>query len=120
VNLTELWQQIGVGVAGGMSAEVLHWYRLARNDKRISQYTGPLYWITTVLMVLLGGVMPVLYISGSASALLCFHLGAATPLLVQKLVATIPTIASQGKGQIPENREAIVERPASIFSFFDW
>jgi hypothetical protein len=52
----------------------------------------PVYWVSTIGMILLGGLMPVLYLNGSASALLCFHLGAATPILLQKLVAA-PTIA---------------------------
>lgn len=57
----------------------------------------PVYWVTTVAMVLLGGMMPVLYIQGPASALLCFHLGAATPVVVQKLVANLPAgVAQQG------------------------
>ena len=49
-------------------------------------------------MTAVGGLMPALYINGSASALLCFHLGAATPLLLQKLVTAIPTIAAQQGG----------------------
>ncbi|GLK70311.1 hypothetical protein KHC23_04915 [Ancylobacter dichloromethanicus] len=51
-------------------------------------------------MVVLGGLMPVLYLEGAASALLCFHLGAATPVIVQKLIANVPEAAArQGPGE---------------------
>jgi hypothetical protein len=50
-------------------------------------------------MILLGALMPVLYLNGTASALLCFHLGAATPILLQKLVAAAPSLTHrQGPG----------------------
>jgi hypothetical protein len=53
--------------------------------------------------------MPLLYIQGTASALLCFHLGAATPVIVQKLIANLPTAAAhQGAGE------------ASLRNFFRW
>jgi hypothetical protein len=77
-----------VGLLGGGAAECFHWYVLARSGKPVAQYRRrPLYWATTLGMVLLGGAMPLLYVSGAANALLCFHLGATTPLLLQKLLA---------------------------------
>jgi hypothetical protein len=60
-------------------------------------------------MILLGGAMPLLYIQGSASALLCFHLGAATPIILQKLIAAAPSATShQGPGE------------TSLQDFFRW
>jgi hypothetical protein len=78
---------------------LLHWYALSRKPAAIAKYRRKsLYWITTLGMIALGGVMPLLYIQGSASALLCFHLGAATPIVVQKLVAAVPAgISHQGR-----------------------
>jgi hypothetical protein len=55
--------------------------------------------------------MPVLYISGAANALLCFHLGAATPLLLQKLVSAVPQ-AAQPMGPTGSG--------ASLREFFSW
>ena len=53
--------------------------------------------------------MPLLYIHGSASALLCFHLGAATPVVIQKLIANLPAlVATQG----PQD--------TSLRDFFSW
>jgi hypothetical protein len=49
-------------------------------------------------MILLGGVMPLLYLKGTTSAVLCFHLGAATPILLEKLIAVAPSIANPQGG----------------------
>jgi hypothetical protein len=82
-------------VAGGLAAEVLHWYMLTHKPGGAARFRARKgYWLWTVGMIALGGLMPALYIAGSASALLCFHLGAATPLLLQKLVTAVPAIAN--------------------------
>jgi hypothetical protein len=92
--LTELWQQIGFAVAGGLAAEVLHWYMLTRRPGGAARFRARSgYWLWTIGMIAMGGLMPALYIDGSATALLCFHLGAATPLLLQKLVTALPAMA---------------------------
>ncbi|BBH12940.1 hypothetical protein [Chromobacterium haemolyticum] len=108
--LDTLLTQVLIALCGGLAAELLHWYSLARKPggvKRFSVY--PVYWVTTVSMVALGGLMPVLYIQGTASALLCFHLGAATPVIVQKLIVSGPAImAHQGAGG------------ATMRDFFGW
>lgn len=113
--LNELWQQIVFAVAGGCAAEILHWYMLTRQPEGAAPFAQrPGYWLWTVGMTAVGGLMPALYINGSASALLCFHLGAATPLLLQKLVTAIPTIAAQQGG-------AAAARPAGgLRAFFTW
>lgn len=110
MELNTLTAQIGVGLAGGFAAELLHWYALSRKPGALKKYkVHAVYWLTTLGMILLGGLMPLLYIQGSASALLCFHLGAATPVIIQKLVANLPAaVATQG----PEE--------ASLRSFFSW
>jgi hypothetical protein len=95
VQLTELWQQIVFGLLGGAAAELLHWYLLSRKPGGARPYSKRgVYWVTTAGMIGLGALMPMLYLSGPASALLCFHLGAATPILLQKLVSTLPNIAN--------------------------
>ena len=108
--LDTLFQQILVAMLGGIAAELLHWYLLARKPGGIAKYKMlPVYWITTGLMIALGGLMPLLYIQGSASAPLCFHLGAATPVIIQKLLAAPPALtARQGPGG------------SSLRDFFTW
>jgi hypothetical protein len=96
----EVWQQVLIAVAGGLAAEILHWYMLSRKPDGAGAFAArPGYWVWTVGMVAVSGLMPVLYLNGSASALLCFHLGAATPLLVQKLVSAVPTVANAQGGK---------------------
>ena len=108
--LDSLFAQIVVALAGGAAAELLHWYALSRKPDELKKYqVQPIYWFTTAGMVLLGGIMPLLYIQGTASALLCFHLGAATPVIVQKLIANLPAaVVHQGGGS------------ASLRGFFSW
>ncbi len=98
MQVTQLWAQCLVGIAGGFACELLHWYSLSRKPggaKRFSRHAA--YWATTAGMVVVAGAMPLLYLQGTASALLCFHLGAATPILLQKLVATAPQL-TRGQG----------------------
>jgi len=109
MEATELWQLAFWGGTGGIAAEVLHWYQLARQPGGIKRFSrGAGYWISTVFMVGLGAVMPVLYIEGAARALLCFHLGAATPVILQKLISALPApVEAQGA------------RP-TLRAFFSW
>jgi hypothetical protein len=81
-----------------------------RRDGAIPEYRAkPLYGATTFGMIWIGGAMPILYVQGSASALLCFHLGAATPVIVQKIAANVPSpVTHQGPGE------------ASLRDFFRW
>ena len=105
--LNTLLSQVCVALIGGLAAELLHWYALARKPGGIAKYrTRAIYWATTLGMILLGGAMPLLYVQGSASALLCFHLGAATPVIVQKLAAQAPALAAhQGVAGHPSFRD---------------
>jgi hypothetical protein len=108
--LNTLVAQTIVSLCGAVAAETLHWYALSRKPQAFPKYAArPVYWITTIAMILFGGAMPLLYIEGSASALLCFHLGAATPVILQKLVAYAPSLVGrQGAGEI------------SLRNFFRW
>lgn len=106
MTVDALSHQVLVSLLGGVAAEMLHWYQLAHKPGGAAAFAqSPVYWVVTAGMILLGGAMPLLYLGGSASALLCFHLGAATPLLLQKLVAAAPAIThAQGAGR-PKFRE---------------
>jgi hypothetical protein len=95
---------------GGIAAELLHWYALTRKPGGIAKYrTQLIYWIATIGMIIVGGAMPLFYIQGSASALLCFHLGAATPVILQKLIGNAPAaVVHQGVSE------------TSLKNFFCW
>jgi hypothetical protein len=112
MQVTQLWAQFLLGIGGGFACELLHWYSLSRKPGGATRFSHhAIYWITTVGMILVGGAMPLLYLQGTASALLCFHLGAATPILLQKLVATAPQLARGQGGQ---------EDAPTFRQFFGW
>ena len=79
--------EIAVGVAGGIVAEVLKWYRIREElHDGVPDYakTG-LYWIVTGAMVLVGGLLVFLYQNTDAielNLILVFNIGASAPLLV--------------------------------------
>jgi hypothetical protein len=79
-----------VGVAGGAANEVLHWWGL-RESPRLPKYARSLfYWLVTLAMMSLGGVLAWLQLGGQADALIAFQIGLAAPLLLQKLVKVAP------------------------------
>lgn len=105
MDVSALSQQVALGAAGGVAAEVLHWYSLTRRPADFKKFkAGVVYWMATLGMIGLGGLMPFLYLSGTASALLCFHLGAATPVLLQKLMSSGPSLAN-AQGAAPGLRD---------------
>jgi hypothetical protein len=96
------------GAAGGVALELLHWYAL-RRDPKLPAYAGsPIYWIITAGMIALGGLVAVLYFGARAEALLAFHVGASTPLILQKLTTTIAKQPG-AKGGSP-----------TVLDFFHW
>ena len=105
----DVMTQFMIGIGGGVACELLHWYTLARKPGGVKPYmTKPVYWVCTAGMVLLGGFMPILYTNGPMPAILCFHLGASTPILLQKLGTTPPRLMG------PQGARA------SLRSFFEW
>jgi hypothetical protein len=63
--------------------------------------------------MLAGGAMAVVYFGGAAQAIIAVHVGAATPLILQKLVALAPNP--------PGARGGIAAvRPISLLNFFRW
>ena len=102
-------QVFGVGFAGGILLEILHWYAL-RRERRMPPYAkNPIYWIVTALMALAGGGVALLYFGGRAEAILPLHVGISAPLILQKLSTTaFKTPGGKSRGD------------AGLLSFFDW
>lgn len=74
-----------VACMGGVFAELLKWYKLREIGKLPTYARQAFYWIVTILMVLAGGVVAILYGDSEKSALLVAQLGATTPLLIRGL-----------------------------------
>ncbi len=79
--------EIAAGVAGGIAAELLKWYRIREElHDGVPDYARTwLYWLVTVAMAFLGGLLVFLYQSTEGIELnlvLAFNIGASAPLLV--------------------------------------
>jgi hypothetical protein len=102
----------GVGCGGGIVAELLHWWNL-RDQAQLPAYkTSPFYWAITVAMIFAGGFIAWLYFGEHAEGIIALHVGVSTPLILQKLVISIPA---------PSGAKNVVVSPApSIRTFFNW
>lgn len=91
--ITGFWSTFLIGCFGGAMGEALNWY-LRRDSPRIANYLkGTRYWITTVVMILVGGILTTLYGVEEKSAILVAHIGLTAPLII-KALAQIPTETS--------------------------
>ena len=80
----------GVGFAGGVANEILHWWGL-RENPQLPQYAArPLYWAVTLAMMLLGGGLAWLQLGAHADGLIAFQIGLAAPMVLQKLAKATP------------------------------
>jgi len=80
----------GVGFAGGVANEILHWWGLRENPKLPQYATRPLYWVVTLAMMVLGGGLAWLQLGGHADGLIAFQIGLAAPMVLQKLAKVAP------------------------------
>ena len=102
----------GVGCAGGVLTELLHWWAL-RESHQLPAYAKSLfYWIVTLVMILAGGLMAWLYFGERAEAIIVLHIGLSAPLILQKLATTMPE--QQGA------KNLIAEPKPSLRQFFRW
>jgi hypothetical protein len=106
--LTSALQIFLVGLAGGGVLEVLHWYNIRRDPHLPTYARRPMYWVITALMAAVGGGLALLYFGSQGDAIVTFHVGLSTPLILQKLTTTVANVPG-GKGSGP-----------SIVSFFNW
>jgi hypothetical protein len=58
----------GIGLAGGVLAEILHWWNL-REYKQLPDYArSPKYWIITLAMILAGAFVTWIYFGNSVTS----------------------------------------------------
>lgn len=68
-----------------MLAELLRWYKLREAAELPLYARSPFYWVLTVLMILAGGFLAVLYGTHSKNAILVVQIGLSAPLLLRVL-----------------------------------
>lgn len=102
----------GVGLAGGVLAEILHWWNL-REDKQLPDYArSPKYWTITIAMILSGAFITWVYFGNRAEAIVALHVGISTPLILQKLAVSVPEVGG--------SKSIIATPQPSIRRFFSW
>jgi len=100
------------GCAGGVLAELLHWWNLRESAQLPAYARNPFYWAVTLGMVLAGGFVAWVYFGGRAEAIVAVHVGVSTPLILQKLVTSVPV----AKG----SKNLIITPAPTIRRFFTW
>ena len=108
--ISGIWQIFLIGCFGGVMGEALNWY-LRRESPRIASYLkGWRYWITTIVMILIGGSLAVLYGIEEKSAILVAHIGLTTPLIIKTLAQLPPEGTTKSLNQEPSIRDFITGR----------
>ena len=101
------WLVFLTGCAGGLIAEILHWWNLRTAD-RLPEYSRSFfYWAITLAMVLVGGFVCWLQFGGNAEPMTALQIGLAAPIVLQKIVAGTQPVGARGAG-------------ASVRDFFRW
>jgi hypothetical protein len=86
------------GFLGSLAAEFLKWYNLRTSLSFPAYLRSPLYWLLTVLMTVVGGILATLYVddvSEGRERLLAFHIGVSAPLILALLVQGVPGAVEQ-------------------------
>jgi len=98
MDISGFWLTFLVGCLGGIMGEALNWY-LRRDSPRIAAYLkGVRYWVTTVVMILVGGILATLYGIEEKSAILVTHIGLTAPLIIKALAQIPPQGTTKGMG----------------------
>jgi hypothetical protein len=85
------------GVAGGLFAELLGWFKLRHQspDDLPIQMKTIHYWVVTFGLILAGGVLVVAYLRSDVkvNAIMALNIGASAPLILSSLVSQSPHVA---------------------------
>jgi peptidoglycan/LPS O-acetylase OafA/YrhL len=92
------WEGFGWGLLGGFIAELLGWFKLRHQDDLPQWSRNWLYWIPTLVMILMGGALVVAYQRSDfkINAIMAINVGASAPLILGSLISQTPHI-SPGK-----------------------
>ena len=95
------------GVFGGFLGELLKWYNL-RTSKNLPMYLkSPFYWIVTILIILSGGLLTILYGYQNINAILAVNIGLSCPLIIRALASNSVNVSENSMNSSTMNRESI-------------
>jgi hypothetical protein len=103
------------GMIGGILGELIKWYKLRTSENLPKYLKSPFYWIITLLVIISGGILAVLYGYVKVSAILAVNIGISAPLLIQSF-ARIKTSNSGLDSHFDENNR---ESKKSLRSYFN-
>jgi hypothetical protein len=77
------------GFFGGVVGEILKWYRI-RTRRKLPQYAKSyIYWVTTFVLAISGGILAVLFSSGTMNSIAAMNIGLSAPLIIESLSRTL-------------------------------
>lgn len=108
--ISGFWPTLVIGCFGGIMGEALNWY-LRRESPRVARYLrSTRYWITTFIMILIGGVLATFYGIEEKSAILVVHIGLTAPLIIKSLAQVLPEGTARELSGKPTIRDFIIGR----------
>jgi hypothetical protein len=90
-----------VACFGGVLVELLRWYSLRESQNLPKYVKSPTYWGITVLMILAGGGLALLYGTDPKSPLLVANIGLSAPLIIKAFADTTPKPSPSATQQGP-------------------
>ena len=111
MQIQGFWQVFLVGAFGGFLVELLRWYKLKESPSLPDYASRRIYWVLTVLMILAGGGLAVLYGLGPINAVTVANIGASAPALIGALAAP-PRQRSPGPGD--DEKLPVTGRPTAL------
>jgi len=84
------WTVFLLGIIGGLMAEVLKWYQLRESPTPPPYLKSVLYWVITVVMALVGGLLAVIQNVPASQPILALNIGISAPLILKGLAAVTP------------------------------
>ena len=83
--LNGFWEVFLAGLFGGVLGELMKWYRLRTSNNLPTYLKSFFYWLITMLIIISGGVLTILYGTFDVNAILAVNIGLSSPLIIQTL-----------------------------------
>ena len=101
MTVSGAWEIFLAGAAGGVFVELLRWWKLRESPIIPDHARSLLYWSVTLLMIVAGGVLAVLYgTSDPKNVLMVVNVGASAPALIGALATASPAADPPAKRRV--------------------